>query len=94
MASAPQWLTDLKTRRDAITAELAAIDNTGSRAKPGSKPDQGGEGGGTEHTAYRMSLLEELAQINEIIGDAADVIKAEEAAQYPDEFTIEVQMDS
>lgn len=76
----PQWVLDLQTRRDAITAELAAIDNNGSRTKPGAKPDVSGDGGGVEGDSYRRGLMDELTSINEILMKAGDVVAAEEAA--------------
>jgi hypothetical protein len=50
-------LTALKARRDTVLAELAAMDAT----KAGGKPDS--VVGGIEHTAYRMSLYDELERI-------------------------------
>ena len=88
----PTWVVNLQARRDEITAELAAIDNTSNRTQPGSKPDVGGDAGGTEGTAYRMSLIDELTKINEVLKKAADVIAAEEIAEDDGPFSIEQQV--
>lgn len=74
----PSYITYLKTRRDNITTELAAIDNNASRTNPGSKPDSSGEGGGTEGDSYVDRLYRELAQIEEALRDAAQTAAAED----------------
>lgn len=95
MATLPQWVIDLKTRRENITQELAAINNNEldirDRNLPGAKPDIDGDGGGTRGTEYRMSLLQELAAINAALEAAAGTIAAEEAIEGSGDFaTIEV----
>lgn len=54
-------LQNLMTRKANIAAELAAMVSTSA----GGKPDAGKSGVG--HVAYRMSLLEELKAIEELI---------------------------
>ncbi|WP_437187852.1 hypothetical protein SH668x_001263 [Planctomicrobium sp. SH668] len=88
------WIENLKTRRMNITSELAAMDNLAGRTRAGSKPDQSGEAGGTAHTDYRRSLLEELREINQQLKDAAEQINAESKIGNNDPFTIEVMWDS
>ena len=61
MASDATNLANLKTRRDAIYAELAALSST----KAGGKPDS--RQGGIDHMAYKRSLYEELREIRETI---------------------------
>jgi len=69
------WLTDLKTRRDAITAELAALSSTAA----GGKPNASG-GDQVDHVGYKKGLYEELRQINAAIKEAAETAAAESAA--------------
>ena len=54
-------LQNLQTRLAAIAAELAAMSPTAA----GGKPDAGKSGVG--HVAYRLSLLQEMKQIQEMI---------------------------
>jgi len=61
------YLENLTTRRDAVAAELAALDST----KPGGKPDQTGEGVNPGHMGYKKSLLDELDRYDKLIEKAA-----------------------
>lgn len=85
----PAYIQHLKTRRENIAAELAAIDNNSQRSTPGSKPDVGGDGGGTQGTAYRMSLIDELRQLNKAIEEA---LQAEQAEDLLSNGPFEVEM--
>jgi hypothetical protein len=53
-------LDNLKTRRDAIYVELAALDST----KAGGLPDYSVPEQSVQHVSYRMSLYKELDLIN------------------------------
>jgi uncharacterized protein involved in exopolysaccharide biosynthesis len=59
-------ITKLKTRRDAILDELAALSTSTAGGKPNSQQ------GGIDHTGYKRSLYEELAQIKEQLVTFAD----------------------
>lgn len=59
----PTNAQNLKTRRSAIIAELAALDGT----KAGGKPDGPA---GIRHIDYKRSLYEELEKINQQLGAA------------------------
>lgn len=56
-------IADLKTRRDAIGVELAALDGT----KKGGGINTFGAGTGLDHTKYKLSLYEELKMLDERI---------------------------
>lgn len=58
-------LDNLKARRDAIGAELAAL----TSAKPGGTADTTG-GEGLSHVAYKDGLYRELKELNEQIAVA------------------------
>jgi len=60
------YLDNLKARRAAIATELADLDPT----KSGGKADNSGSGGGTRHTAYRLSLYTELESLDARITQA------------------------
>lgn len=60
------WIDSLITRRTAICTELAAL--TASAA--GGKPNNGSEGGGTDHVGYKDGLYRELAEINRQLATA------------------------
>jgi hypothetical protein len=60
-------LSNLQTRRSAILAELAALDST----KAGGKPSYSADGQAVDHVKYKMSLYEELKQINELLASPA-----------------------
>ncbi|TWT58890.1 hypothetical protein KOR42_22770 [Thalassoglobus neptunius] len=75
--AAPQWVLDLRVRRDEITTELRAIDNNASRSNPGSGPDASGEGAIAFHQ-YKMGLYEELDRIDERLRKAEETIQAEQ----------------
>lgn len=62
------WYDDLKTRRDAIAAELKNL--TSSAA--GGLPNVSGEGVNVDHVGYRLSLIKELGELNAAL-DAAGV---------------------
>lgn len=61
------FLQNLTTRRDAIGVELAALNAT----KAGGLPTARGEGLSVDHVEYRLSLMEELKQLNDLINQAA-----------------------
>lgn len=58
-------ITDLKTRRDAIGVELAALTST----KKGGGINTSGAGTGVDHEKYKMSLYAELKCINDLIAE-------------------------
>ena len=57
---------NLQARKLAITAELAAMTSTSS----GGKPSYSINGQSVDHTAYRLSLYQELSQIDQLIAAA------------------------
>lgn len=57
---------ELLARRSAILAELAAL----SPASPGGKPSYQIDGQSVDHTAYRLSLYQELEQLHRLIAQA------------------------
>jgi len=62
---------NLTARRDAIYAELAALDST----KAGGKPNTSGAGATVDHVGYKKSLYDELKQINELISAADGAVE-------------------
>lgn len=60
-------LNNLQTRRSAILAELAAMTSESS----GGKPSYSIDGQKVDHTAYRLSLYEELERIDRLIAAAS-----------------------
>jgi len=56
-------LANLKARRDAIYAELAAIDTT----KAGGAPNVNGAGSAVDHVGYKDGLYRELDKLNDLI---------------------------
>jgi hypothetical protein len=56
-------LENLLTRRSNVIAELAAMNSAAS----GGKPSYSIDGQEVDHVAYRKSLYEELAQLNQQI---------------------------
>lgn len=64
------YLTGLRTRRDAIAAELAALTST----RAGGKPNSDGTGVNIDHVGYKDGLYRELKELQQMIKDAeADV---------------------
>jgi hypothetical protein len=64
------YLTGLRTRRDAISAELAAL----NASVVGGKPNSDGTGVNVDHVGYKDALYRELKELNGLIKDAeADV---------------------
>lgn len=61
--SLPQWLNDLVARRAAICNELASL----SASQAGGKPNNGSEGGGTDHVGYKDGLYRELSRIDKLL---------------------------
>jgi len=55
------YLDSLKTRRDAVATELAALDAT----KAGGLPDSGA--GDVQHQAYKAGLYAELERLNTLV---------------------------
>lgn len=70
------YIDDLKTRRAAITAELAAL----SASQPGGAPNAGGNGSTIDNVGYKDGLYRELAAIDDAIKRAAETAAAEDAA--------------
>lgn len=68
MASA--YVIALKTRRDAIAAELAIL----AKNRPGGKPNSANGGGATtvDHVGYKDGLYRELKALDELIRAAAE----------------------
>lgn len=64
---------NLKTRRDAIGAELAAMSSTSA----GGKPSYSINGQSVSHTEYRKSLYDELAMIDQQLARAEGPIEVE-----------------
>ena len=60
MSTTATLISQLKQRRDAIIAELAALDST----KAGGKPNVSGAGVNVDHIGYKRSLYEELDAID------------------------------
>lgn len=68
------FLQNLRARRDAIGVELAALSATAA----GGKPNMGGVAGGSvDHTGYKKSLYDELAEIQRQLADTS-MIDAQE----------------
>jgi len=60
-------LENLRTRRAAVSAELAAM----SSSTPGGKPNSlGGHGESLDHRSYKEGLYKELQALNELINSA------------------------
>lgn len=59
-------LENLVVRRNAIGVELAAL----SATKAGGKPNTSGAPVNIDHVGYRLSLLKELTDINQLIAAA------------------------
>ena len=74
-------LENLITRRDAIAAELAALGtasagltqsySSSSDIDPGGLPNTTGPGTNIDHVGYKMSLYQELNEINKLIAALA-----------------------
>lgn len=60
------YLDDLRTRRTAVAAQIAALGTTAQ----GAKPNASGEGLNVDHTGYKKSLYQELKDVNELIAAA------------------------
>jgi hypothetical protein len=60
------YLDNLIARRNAISAELAAL----GVSKAGGLPNTTGAGSGTDHVGYKDGLIRELKEVNELIKDA------------------------
>ena len=58
------YLSDLQTRKENVATELAAMTSTSA----GGKPDAAKSGVG--HVSYRLSLLQELSQLDQLIQQA------------------------
>lgn len=62
------YLSNLRTRRNAIAAELAALTNTAA----GGKPNMGGiAGGSVDHVGYKDGLYRELEEIDKLLANGA-----------------------
>lgn len=62
----PTYVENLRTRRNAIAAELAALTTSAA----GGKPNVGGSGGGTDHVGYKDGLYRELDRLDKLIRDS------------------------
>lgn len=60
------YVENLRTRRNAIATELAAL----STSAAGGKPNVSGSGGGTDHVGYKDGLYRELDRLDRLIRDA------------------------
>jgi len=60
------YLTGLRTRRDAISAELAGLNASAA----GGKPNADGTGVNVDHGGYKDALYRELKELNGLIKDA------------------------
>jgi len=70
------YIDDLRTRRAAVAAELAALD----AAAAGGKPNAGGQGSTVDHTGYKQSLYREIQAIDAALSRAGAVAAGEDAA--------------
>ena len=68
MADNTAIIANLKTRRLAISIELAAMSPT----KAGGLPNRASEGVDVDHLGYRKSLWEELKAYDELIAQLED----------------------
>lgn len=64
-------LANLMTRRSAIYAELAALNDQ----KAGGKPNASGAGTGIDHVGYKDGLYRELKELNGLISSATDTFE-------------------
>ena len=64
------YLDDLIARRDAIAVELAQMSTSKAGGKPNVQPNNNADGVNVDHMAYRLSLLKELAYLNNMIEKA------------------------
>ena len=64
-------LTDLRTRRATVAAELAAMSITTAGGKPNAMSADGGTS--VDHVGFRKSLLDELKMLDEAILREAQV---------------------
>jgi len=67
------YYDNLRTRRTAIAAELAAIDTT----KAGGKPNASGVGESVDHVGYKTALYAELESINKELANEPYEIETE-----------------
>jgi hypothetical protein len=65
----------LKTRRDAIYAELATLDSTKAGGKPNASTT------GIDHQTYKMNLYKELREINDLISTLEGPFESLEIAE-------------
>lgn len=64
------YFSDLRTRRAAIAAELAALTATAA----GGKPNMGGVAGGSvDHVGYKDGLYRELETIDRLLANTSAV---------------------
>lgn len=78
------FIQNLTTRRDALAARLAELDKTIAQMEAGTtqigdKPNTtGGQGSQVDHVGYRMSLLEELKELEELIKGAQGSVQQDD----------------
>jgi len=70
------YISDLKTRRAAVAAELATLSSTAA----GGKPNAAGQGSTVDHTGYKQSLYRELQAIDAALLRSGEVAAAEDIA--------------
>jgi len=61
------YLTDLETRRDAVSAELAALTSSAAGGKPNVLS---GDGSDVDHEKYKAGLYAELEKLDALIAKA------------------------
>lgn len=69
MATSAENIANLKTRRDAIYAELAALTSTAA----GGTLNTSGQGASADHVGYKDGLYRELKEIGSLIASAGGV---------------------
>lgn len=72
--SALTYLANLKTRRNAIAAELAAL----STSRAGGLPNTEGDGVNVDHVGYKDGLYRELKELESMIQQAENEAAAEQ----------------
>lgn len=76
----PTFLENLKTRRNAIATELAALTSSGAGGKPNAQAT------GIDHVGYKDGLYRELAEIDKLIKAAATQNEDGTTAVWEEEF--------
>ena len=71
--SSAAYLANLKTRRNAIAAELAAL----STSAAGGLPNADGDGVNVDHVGYKDGLYRELKELETMIQKAEDEVASD-----------------